>query len=473
MGQSRAWPSGKMPRRLLDNGDIESFDKGKDELNLAEFPIAVVAESARPGQLTLVFSDTIRDRSTGKMVERSVTVHGTEEWGLPAAQDDDVMIGLLQLCFLSGWPKRVRFTRYQLCKLLRWSVGGASYRRIYQALHRLSTTTYNYRYGWRDKANQEWVPSLVFSYIQSLKIHEAGRPTESGLCEVTWSDDFHLSLKAGNLKGLDFNRYVGLRSSIAKRLYRFLDKRFGAGRTQYSCDLKVLAFEKVGVSRSYQDAAQIKRLLLPAIRELEDAGFLMKALPEERFEKLHRGHWKVHFAPARSGKEPVPIEPSEGPMEQKLIQLGIDPSEARKFVKRFPEDYLASKIDQFPFRQVKSNPGGLLADSIRRDLPPPGEYRDPKTRLAEAERKKKKAEQMTRVQSRIDARKVAKRMAEEQQLDEAAAALEELTSEERTQLYKEAKRRFPKAGEEVTRLTMIALLKRSSAHDREESSDSE
>lgn len=202
MGKSGSLPSGKIPRRVLDNGEIESFDRGKDELNLAEFPIAVVAESARPGQLTLVFSDTIKDRSTGKLVERSVTVHGTEEWGLPAAQDDDVMIGLLQLCFLSGWPKKVRFTRYQLCKLLRWSVGGASYRRIYQALHRLSTTTYNYRYGWRDKANQEWVPSLVFSYIQALKIHEADKPTKSGLCEVTWSDEFHRSLEAGNLKGL-------------------------------------------------------------------------------------------------------------------------------------------------------------------------------------------------------------------------------------------------------------------------------
>lgn len=393
------------------------------------------------------------------MVERSVTVHGTEEWGLPAAQDDDVMIGLLQLCFLSGWPKRVRFTRYQLCKLLRWSVGGASYRRIYQALHRLSTTTYNYRYGWRDKANQEWVPSLVFSYIQSLKIHEAGRPTESGLCEVTWSDDFHLSLKAGNLKGLDFNRFVGLRSSIAKRLYRFLDKRFGAGRTKYSCDLKVLAFEKVGVSRSYQDAAQIKRLLLPAIRELEEAGFLMKALPEERFEKLYRGHWKVHFAPARSGNEPVPIEPSKGPMEQKLIQLGIVASEAQKFVRRFPEEYLAAKIDQFPFRSPNQNPAGLLAESIRRDLPPPNGYSTPQAREEQAAQKRKGERQQAARIEREAREREASIAAEERIIDEAKAALEALSLEEKSKLELEAKRQFPKAGAEVLYWTMIALLK--------------
>ena len=473
MGNNQSEGGAEALPHHFGNGDLESFEKGKDELNLAEFPIAVVAESARPGQLTLEFSDTIQDRSTGLPVERRVTVHGTEEWGLPAAQDDDVMIGLLQLCYLAGWPKRICFTRYQLCKLLRWSVGGASYRRIYQALHRLSTTTYNYRYGWRDKANREWIPSLVFSYIQSLKIHEADKPTKSGLCEVTWSDEFHRSLEAGNLKGLDFNRFVGLRSSIAKRLYRFLDKRFGAGLTRYSCDLHVLAFEKIGVSRTYKDAAQIKRLLQPAIRELERIGILQVAPPEERFEKLHRGRWKVHFSPPRREKTVVPVEASQAPLEDQLIQLGIDPSEARKFVKQFPEDYLAAKIDQFPFRQAKSNPGGLLADSIRRDLPPPGGYRDPKARLAEAEKKQEKAAKLTRVQCQIDARKEAKKMAEEQQLDEAAAALKALTAEERTQLYKEAKRRFPKAGEELTRLTMIALLKRSPAQDREESSESE
>ena len=441
------------------NVDLETFEKGKDELNLSEFPIAVVAESARPGQLTLEFSDTIKDRSTGLPVTRRVTVHGTEEWGLPAAQDDDVMVGLLQLCFLAGWPKRVSFTRYQLCKLLRWSVGGASYRRIYQALHRLSTTTYNYRYGWRDKTNQEWIPSLLFSYIQSLRIHEAGKPTESGLCEVTWSDDFHRSLEAGNLKGLDYHRFISLRSSIAKRLYRFLDKRFGSGLTRYSCDLHVLAFEKIGVSRSYTDAAQIKRLLQPAIQELEGIGFLGKALPGGRFEKLYRGHWKVHFSPARKGSEPVPFGPSTAPVEAKLIQLGIAPSEAQKFVKKFPEAYLETKIDQFAYRQAKSNPAGLLAESIRRDLPPPVDYRCPKTREEDVAKATERSTKQAKILAREDGKRKAALAAEESRIKEAEATLNELSTEERSQLESDARRRFPKAGDDVTHWTMIALLK--------------
>lgn len=465
MGNDQAERKAEALPLNLSHSDLESFEKGKDEMNLAEFPIAVVAESARPGQLTLEFSDTIKDRSTGLPVERRVTVHGTEEWGLPAAQDDDVMIGLLQLCYLAGWPKQIRFTRYQLCKLLRWSVGGASYRRIYQALHRLSTTTYNYRYGWRDKANKEWIPSLVFSYIQSLKIHEADKPTKSGLCEVTWSDDFHRSLKAGNLKSLDFNRFVSLRSSIAKRLYRFLDKRFGAGMKAYSCDLRTLAFDKIGVSRNYKDAAQIKRLLQPAIRELETVGILQPALPQDRFEKLHRGRWKVHFSPPRRKQAVVPIATSQAPIEQKLIKLGVIPSEAQKFVRRYPEDYLEAKIDQFPYRQAKKNPGGLLAESIRRDLPAPNGYAPPKERARQAEQDQKRALKRAKMAQQEEARILGEKATEEKERAELEAAFEALPSEEKEALRSEAKRRFPKAGSDVIYWTMISHLRDRLTHE--------
>ena len=440
------------------SAEIEEFEKGKDELNLSEFPIAVVAEAARPGQLRLEYVDSIHDRSTGGMVERRMTVHATEEWGLPAAQDDEVMVGLLQLTYLAGWPKRICFTRYQLCKLLRWSVGGASYRRIYRALHRFSTTTYNYRYGWRDKANQEWVPSLVFSYIQSLKIHEADRPTKSGLCEVTWSDDFHRSLKSGNLKGLDFNLFVSLKSSIAKRLFRFLDKRFGLGIPRYSCDLHTLAFEKVGVSRSYGDAAQIKRLLLPAIRELERVGFLRAESPERRFEKLGRGRWRAHFQPAPKVKKTVKT-PVGCPLEKKLVDLGIAPSEARKFVRDHPENYLELKIDQFAFREVKSNPGGLLAETIRRDFSPPPGYRSPEKRVWEAAEVRERAQRRAAVTAEMERCRQAERAAEDHEIARAKLTFEALSKDEKEVLETEARKKFPKRGRDWIYWTMIRLLR--------------
>ena len=429
-------------------------------MNLAEFPIAVVAEAAQPGQLTLRFSDSIKDQSTGETIDRSVTVHGTEEWGLPAAQDDEVMFGLLQLCYIANWPKRIRFTRYQLCKLLRWSIGGASYRRIYQALHRLSTTNYNYRYAWRDKTNQEWIPSQVFSYIQGLKIHEADKPTDSGLCEVTWSDDFFKSLEAGNLKGIDFDLFVSLKRPISKRLYRFLDKRFGAGFRMVTYDLRTLAFEKVGISRQYKDAAQIKRPLLPAIRELEDAKYIATIPTKERFQKVSKGLWNVIFT--RYSTKPPKMDPKPGRgIEQDLVRLGISPSEARKFASEYSEDYLERKIDEFSYREAKQNPAGLLAASIRDDFPPPENYQSPEIRRRNEEaRELRKAARANSERERLQKRQALAEL--ESRQDEAARAfLHEISEEELSTLKHMAKQRSPTTNpsDRVIEIMLLNLVK--------------
>ena len=454
----------------LFGGDVETFEQGKDELNLAEFPIALVADYAKAGQLSVKFEDTITDRSTGKRVNRSVTVHGTEEWGLPTAQDDQVMMGLMQICFQTGWHKRFRFTRRQLCQLLHWSIGGVSYRRIYTALHRLSTTRYNYRYAWRDRAKAEWVPSHVFSYIQSLKVHEAGRPTRSGLCEVIWSDDFYKSLVAGNLKSIDFRLFVSLKSPIGKRLYRFLDKRFGAGRSTVSYDLKTLAFEKIGISRSYADAAQVKRLLLPAIDELEQSKYLARAPREERFEKIARGRWNVHFrrhSPAESKASRRPVNSSN--LERCLTDLGVIPSEARKFVVNFPSDYLRQKIDEFSFRHPAKNPGGLLAASIRDDLPAPAGYRNPSQRAEDASQSKIKREEVSRRQRKQKNREKAVQAAEEAKRREAERRLRSLDEQGRRELETKAKHKFPTAPARTLYWTMVQLLQEEAESSRSNS----
>jgi hypothetical protein len=59
---------------------------------------------------------------------------------------------------------------------------------------------------------------------------------------------------------------------VAKRLYRFLEKRCHF-HPRGSFDLKDLAREHIGLSRSH-DAANLKRRLWPGIAELERKGFL-------------------------------------------------------------------------------------------------------------------------------------------------------------------------------------------------------
>ncbi len=398
MGEKKASQAGQI--NIFTN-QVETFVKGRDEMNLAEFPIAVVAESAQAGQLTLQFSDSIKDQASGEIIDRSVTVHGTEEWGLPAAQDDEVMFGLLQLCYLADWPKRFRFTRYQLCKLLRWSVGGASYRRIYRALHRLSTTSYNYRYAWRDRANQEWIPSQVFSYIQALKIHEAEKPTDSGLCEVTWSDDFFRSLDAGNLKTINFDLFVSLKRSISKRLYRFLDKRFGLGQTLVVYDLKTLAFEKVGISRNYKDISQVKRKLLPAIRELEKANYIAVLPTSKRFQKVVASGWKVQFKRYTAQADLNLPTSAASKTEHRLLHHGVSQKAAAILCTEKPKEFLDLQIEILEYNQAvgkgPENSGAWLAAACRGEgYSPPAGFISKEERGAQEAAENAKADEMAR-----------------------------------------------------------------------------
>ena len=80
------------------------------------------------------------------------------------------------------------------------------------------------------------------------------------------------SFQAGYLKPLDYDMCMGFSNATAKRLYRFLDKRFHH-KTDWTFDLKELAHEHIGLNRNYEGTVQLKRKLEPAISELEERWF--------------------------------------------------------------------------------------------------------------------------------------------------------------------------------------------------------
>src|ERR1700754_620370 len=68
----------------------------KDELNLAEFPIAALTDRVPNGQTTLVFEDKLEQKD-GPPIIRRLTIMAPSKHGLPTAVDDEVMVGLIQL----------------------------------------------------------------------------------------------------------------------------------------------------------------------------------------------------------------------------------------------------------------------------------------------------------------------------------------------------------------------------------------
>ncbi len=387
------------PTRVLD---------AKDELNLAEFPLCAIADRLPPGQKSLSFEDRVWDSARGEMVVRQLTITGSEEFGLPTALDDEVLLGLIQLSKLQHFSDRkVHFTRYQFLRLLSWADESKNYERLEKSLNRWVGVTLYYQNAWWDRGEQNWA-SEKFHILDNVTLYErervrqqkkSGRQSQLPLSTFVWNDVVFRSFQAGNLKSIDFDFFKRLESSVAKRLYRFLDKRF-FHRSRWEFDLKELCWEHVGLSRNYSDAANLKRKLKTGIGELERQGFLV-ALPDtQRFLKVKSGEWRVVFEKACAGSireksaPPPPVDVDA--LCEGLIRRGVSPTAAREAVAGQPPERVRSQLEVFDWlvaqkhRSVSVNPAGFLISSIRSDYAPPKEF------LSEAERVKRKEQAAAR-----------------------------------------------------------------------------
>ena len=135
---------------------------------------------------------------------------------------------------------------------------------------------------------------------RSGKGDRGGKPDKPPLplSSFRWNEVIFQSFQSGNLKQLDLEFYLKLRLPTTKRMYRFLDKRFYR-RSRLDFDLRSLACEHIGLSRSYAPT-ELKRRLKPALEELEQLGFLEPLGPEERYSYVKRGCWRIIFI--RSGQ---------------------------------------------------------------------------------------------------------------------------------------------------------------------------
>jgi hypothetical protein len=280
---------------------LETYRDGRDEMNLIEFPFAMLSERSGKTRV-LEFQRETYDRMAGKPVVRKLTVTGDAKYGLPTAKDEEVYLALLQLTKLHsdfGQPK-VYFTRSQMIKLMGWKNRDWSYHRIETAFCRLTGVRLFYENAWRDNAKKKYRSLGGFGLLDSFEIRDGRIRSKTGdeterLSEFRWNSVLFDSFQSGYLKKLDYSKVREL-STIARRMYRYLDKHFYAPhRTTLTLNLKIFAFEHIGVSRK-NDSAQIRRAFSKAIEELEAIGFLIPN--SRRYRKIAglRGEWEVIFS---------------------------------------------------------------------------------------------------------------------------------------------------------------------------------
>ncbi len=429
---------------------------GRDEMNLAEFPIALLADRVPKGQKTLYFED-----KHGRL-----TITGSDAYGLPTAIDTDVIVALIYLTKLRNdfRDAKVNFSRYELIKTIGWKDEGKSYRRLEQSFNRWGGVWLVYEKCWWNNHLKCYTDAKMH-IIDSVEIvdHDTRRKSHlSGqgglpLSYFTWNRTFIESCQADNLRQLDLDTYFSLNSSISKRLYRFLGKRFYL-QGDWTFDLNEVAFDRLGLSRNYTNAYKIKEKLHPAIDELESIGFLRPLSHECRYSRISRGRWTIRLARQSPALVTTPslvqptVEPEPPPLVAELTKRGVTKARAAELAWKHPADIIAAKVEVFDWltekqdQRVAKSPAGYLVKSITDD------YAEPKGFVSQAERQRRQEIQQVKEREAVEARR---RKREQEARDRAerqaiAAYWDALTPEQQATLDADAR---AEADPEMRKLT--------------------
>ena len=357
---------------------LDAMDAGKDEMNLVEFPLAGLSARSPAGQSSLVFEDSIWDRSRGQEMHRRLTITGSAEYKLPTPLDDDVILGLIQLSRAQRFQSRqVSFRPVELIRLLGWRPEGRSYDRLEKSLRRWLAVTLYYDNAWWDIVRKAWVDEhfhLIDHVIIRRRARRVGsaerRIAHTATWSIVWNEVVFRSFQAGYLRPLDMKLYRELKSPAAKRMYRFLDKRFYRSN-HLEFDLRLFACEHIGFARAY-DNGQLKRRLKPAVAELENAGYLEPLSSGERFLKVCHGTWKIRLVRGQSVRRGHKRNSRWHVLERALVDRNVTPAVATRLVREYPHRVIREKVAAFDQLRTASagfelrNPPGFLVRSIQR-----------------------------------------------------------------------------------------------------------
>ena len=120
------------------------------------------------------------------MIIRRRIIEGSEQYGLPTATDDAVILALIQLTKLRGdfQQREVVFTRSELLEMLGWPREGKNYDRLKLSLLRIANVTYNYDNAWWDARQKTWT-TRAFHIIDIVEINDSRASSE--LDASSWS----------------------------------------------------------------------------------------------------------------------------------------------------------------------------------------------------------------------------------------------------------------------------------------------
>lgn len=420
-----------------------------EELNVVEFPMAILARHVPNRQKTIQFHDTIRDASTGELLNRTLAISASDSSNLPNWWDQDVLISLQVLTNRKNGFRSavVEFSIYELLKLMGLKNDGRNRQRIAESLDNWQGVRFKYSH-WR--SGDRWLNPSAFCLIQDYNLTRRGRRAPEQPQVFTWSRVFLESVQASHTKGFDAEFYFKLKLPTTRRMFRLLDKRLWK-RLDYSYPLTEFCTEKLGMSRNYKPS-EYARKIEPAYEELVGKGFLEDVAAKDRFVTLGRGAYRVNFRrrKVRCGRQAAVPPPTA--LQQQLVGRGVTAAVATTLVTsvEYGEERVNEKIELFDWYAQRGQPkgGGWLRKAIEDDYQPPSGFQtkaqQEERRRATEERQRKAAEAERAQQERIQREKDKKRAVVDGYLSSLSAADREALEQEAFAQAPKFTRRFCK-----------------------------
>ena len=274
MKEKKRRPSGSASKNQ-QHRDPRPPRQGRDEMNLVEFPFATLTHRPAMGSITCQRWTTGAD---GERHKQRWVVQGGSASGLPTEFDERVYVALMALSKQQGLSERkVTFSVYQLLKIMGESHDSGHYRSVERSLERLLRASIVAEGAFWDAEKSKLVGMingfhLIEKYWLAYKEPDRDKVArEKARGYVIWGREIWSSLQSGYLKQLDLDLFYGLRTPVARRLYRFLDKKLHR-RQRFEIDIFQLS-QQLGMAY-YRYPAKVREKLQPGIDELVASGYL-------------------------------------------------------------------------------------------------------------------------------------------------------------------------------------------------------
>lgn len=292
---------------------------GRDEMNLAGHPFALLQSPGRLTRSEPIFYDWPRTLLSGRRVTASWRVEAGANTGMPGPNEELLYLVMLQMTREAAgpngeWPQVVPFRRGDLISRLGWNNGTRGIAAVDEAFRRLNAVSITAKWAFYDARTQAPMQEVGFHILAGYAItSEPDGRKKSGTSPLSWwkwDDVVYASLLSGNVRSLALDFTLSLSNPTARRLFRLLDLLRCAQKTPAK-GLSIGAFklrDRLGMT-AYNHPSKVKEKLLAGIEELQSAGFL----GEVEWNKAQDGSLLASFCFGKNDPSQIVAPPAPPP----------------------------------------------------------------------------------------------------------------------------------------------------------------